>query len=218
MGRRDELTVAGQQMRTSYLLPSSRPRSRYQDSRPRGTDSVGNCTGTRIGRIVSAGDKRCKPKSCNLERTLGRVTGLGPRNIVFSTLAFTVQACVTMQSSPAERRIFGGQDVRMGGSCKGGNSWSVTWARAVPLRCWRYRWSEVVVCLRNGQAAAFDVLLSALVRARPRLHTLKVRFHRQHQHLSPTAPLPPTAAPQPRPGTPETAFRYPNYYSALNSQ
>lgn len=44
------LTNAGQQMRISYLRPSSSPRRRYQDSRPWGAVSVGNSTDSCVGR------------------------------------------------------------------------------------------------------------------------------------------------------------------------
>ena len=111
-------------MRTSYLLPSSSPRRRCQDSSPRGTDSVGNCTGRRVGRIVSEGARTCRLRSSRPGWTLERVTGLGPRNIVFSTLAFTVQTCVTTQSSPARTRIFGRQRGRMVETCTGSESCS----------------------------------------------------------------------------------------------
>lgn len=54
-------------------------------------------------------DNECRCRSSKLGRTSGRVTALGPRNIVFSTLAFTVQACDTMQSRAAMARMFGKQ-------------------------------------------------------------------------------------------------------------
>lgn len=103
------LTVAGQQMRTSYLRPSSRSCRRYHDSRPRGAGLEGNCTGSCVGRMVCDGDRRCSRRVSKLGRTLGRTTGRGPRKMVFSTLALTVQTCVTMQSSPARTRMFGVQ-------------------------------------------------------------------------------------------------------------
>jgi hypothetical protein len=122
----NRLTVAGQQMRTSYLLPSSSPRRRYQDSRPRGTESVGNCTGSCVGRMVSEGDRTWRRRWSKLGWTLERVTGRGPRNIVFSTLAFTVQSCVTTTSRVARARIFGGRQVvaEVRVKVKGHNSFS----------------------------------------------------------------------------------------------
>jgi hypothetical protein len=86
------LTVAGQQMRTSYLRPASSCCRRYQDSRPWGAALEGNCTGSWEGRIVCACDKVCNRRSSRLGRASGRVTAAGARNMVFSTLAFTVQA------------------------------------------------------------------------------------------------------------------------------
>lgn len=100
-------------MRTSYLRPCSRCWRRYHDSRPRGVDAEGNRTGSRVGRIVGVGVRVCRRSPSRLGRALGRTTGRGPRKMVFSTLAFTVQACVTTRSSPARTRIFGVQTGRM---------------------------------------------------------------------------------------------------------
>jgi len=115
--RRGELTVAGQQMRTSYLRPFSNARRRYQDSRPRGAELEGNCTGRVVATIERfAGSSVSRRRVARRGCTLGRVTGLGPRNIVFSTLALRVQACVTTMQSSAETRIFGGLRGRRAGS------------------------------------------------------------------------------------------------------
>lgn len=70
------------------------------------------------------GDKTCKRRSSRLGRPLERITGLGPRNIVFSTLAFTGQACVTTQSRAARTRIFGGQHGKTGWIQKKGDAFS----------------------------------------------------------------------------------------------
>jgi len=116
------LTVAGQQMRTSYLRPASRCGRRYHDSRPRGADFEGNWTGSCVGRIDCAGVKVGRRRLSRLGRTLGRTMAGGPRKMVFSTLAFTVQACVTTRSSPARTRIFGVQSLVESGEMKGGSS------------------------------------------------------------------------------------------------
>ena len=100
------LTVAGQHMRTSYLLPSSRSLSRYQDSRPWGCAWEGNSTGSWVGRMDSRVEMTCRLRWCKVGGTSGKVTALGPRKMVFSTLAFTVQSCKTVQSKTAMTRMF----------------------------------------------------------------------------------------------------------------
>jgi hypothetical protein len=107
-------TVAGQQMRTSYLRPASRCWRRYQLSTPWGSDAEGNSTGSCEGRMGCKCDRECMRRSLKLGWSWGRTTALGARNIVFSTLAFTLQTCVTMQSSRARTRIFGGQRAGQG--------------------------------------------------------------------------------------------------------
>lgn len=102
-------------MRTSYLRPSSNLRRMYQDSRPRAADLVGNLTDTCVANIGKlAGSRVSRRRSVKPGWTSGRGSGLGPRNIVFSTLAFTVQAYVTMQSSQTRARIFGGHEGQLG--------------------------------------------------------------------------------------------------------
>lgn len=96
-------------MRASYLRPSSRSLRRYQDSRPWGFVSDGDCTESCVGRIGPRLDSECRCRSSKLVWASGKVTALGPRNMVFSTLPFTVQACDTMQRSAAITRMFGGQ-------------------------------------------------------------------------------------------------------------
>jgi hypothetical protein len=116
------LTVADQQIRTSYLRPSSKPRSRYQDSSPRGADTVGNRTGSCVATIELpwTGKRLSRRRASRLGGaldTVERATGLGPRKMAFSVLAFTVQTktFVTMQSR-RETRIFGGVGRQRAGS------------------------------------------------------------------------------------------------------
>jgi hypothetical protein len=120
-------------MRTSYLRPSSRPRRRYQDSTPRGAEAEGNWTGSRASRIgLCEGERASRRRVSRVGGSLGKATGRGPRKMVFSTLAFTVQTCVTMQQSQAMTRIFGGQCRSSAGNGAGTNSFSHV-HRAIPL-------------------------------------------------------------------------------------
>lgn len=60
-----------------------------------------------MGRIASEGERTCRWRSSRRGGSLERVIGLGARNIVFSTLALTVQTCVTMQRRAASACMFG---------------------------------------------------------------------------------------------------------------
>lgn len=81
--------------------------------------------GMRVGRMELAGDRALEASVSMLGRALERAAARGPRNIVFSTFAFTVQASVTVQSSRrATRRIFGRQDRDSGGGRDGDGAFS----------------------------------------------------------------------------------------------
>jgi len=107
--------VAGQQILTSYLRPSSRPRRRYQDSRPWGADAVGKVTGRRVDRIeFTPGERAGRWRSPGAGRTLVSAMGAGARNMAFSTLAFTVVSSDMMQpASQGMVRIFEGTAAKL---------------------------------------------------------------------------------------------------------
>lgn len=72
-----------------------------------------------------AGDRALETSVSMLGRALEKAAAWGPRKIVFSTFAFTVQASVTVQSSRrATRRIFGQQDRDSGGGRDGDGTFS----------------------------------------------------------------------------------------------
>lgn len=64
-----KLTVAGQQMRTSYLRPSSRWESRYHESRPWGAGAEGKLTARGVDRTGSAAERDCRRRASKLGRT-----------------------------------------------------------------------------------------------------------------------------------------------------
>lgn len=84
------VTVAGQQMRTSYLWPSVKSLRMNHDAGPRGELSEGNSTCSCVRMVEFSGDRVWSCRFSNVGWSRGIVRALGAMNIVFSTFAMAV--------------------------------------------------------------------------------------------------------------------------------
>jgi hypothetical protein len=200
-------------MRTSYLRPSWSWWSRYQDSRPWGADAEGKCTERWVARTGSATERDCRRRLSKLGRTSGSVTALGPRKMVFSTLAVAVQACVTTQSRAAARRMFGGRE-RERGQTKMDKDTAQLYPQASQGHCsgcggyGDCRGRDDCRRQRRGCARAMCMCPASCIR---QTNTLKIFSVQQHQHrLRCLSAAPPPAAVCPAaPASLHLPFRYP---------
>ena len=97
-------TVASQQIRTSYRAPCVRPSSRIHVSTPSGASSVGNDALILVLAVVWNGDIGIRYRSSRFGCSVGSVIVGGPRKMVFSTFADTIDANDSNGSKEAEKK------------------------------------------------------------------------------------------------------------------
>lgn len=81
------LTVANQQIRTSYRCPAFRFSRKNHESTPSGVSVLGNEALSRVRTTWFSGESRSRPRSSKPGSSEGSVAAGGARKIVFSTFA-----------------------------------------------------------------------------------------------------------------------------------
>ena len=103
--RGDRLTVADQQIRTSYLWCCCRPCKRYQDSRPCVSFLSGDVTGRDVRSVGLAGDNTDNLSSASPGPSSDNKVFSGATNMIFSVLAATPSTQQQSVRSRTRRRM-----------------------------------------------------------------------------------------------------------------